>query len=196
MSKMIIPIFPLNTVLFPEGRLPLKIFEPRYLDMVSNCMKTESGFGICLIKEGSETGGAAVVHATGTLCEITYFNAQSDGLLGITATGRQRFKIESSEVKSNQLKVAAISLLENEASCQVEQTHTAAVQLLQKLLDQLGQPYTKMPKRYDCASWVSSRLTELLPFSLYKKQQLLEMNDPATRLSKIQGIMQKMAMNK
>ena len=193
---MLIPIFPLNTVLFPEGKLPLKIFEPRYLDMVSNCMKTESGFGVCLIKEGSETGGAALVHSTGTLCEISYFNAQSDGLLGITATGKQRFKIISSEVKPNQLKIAEISLLENEPSGEIESTHDAAVELLQKLLDQLGQPYTKMPKRYECASWVSSRLTELLPFSLFKKQQLLEMDDPAARLTKIQEIMQQMAMTK
>ena len=80
-----IPLFPLHTVLFPHGTLPLRIFEPRYLEMVSSCLKTERGFGICLIRSGSEVGKAAETYDTGTLSEITYFNQQADGLLGITA---------------------------------------------------------------------------------------------------------------
>lgn len=193
---MNIPIFPLNSVLFPEGCLPLKIFEPRYLDMVSHCMKTETGFGICLIKEGEEIGGAAIVHTIGTLCDISYFNAQSDGLLGITATGKQRFRINSSQVKSNQLRIAEVELIDNETSCEIDDEQTAAVELLKTLLAQLGQPYTKMPKRFDCASWVGSRLTELLPFSLRKKQNLLEMSDPHSRLLKILDIIQLLSKNK
>jgi len=193
---MNIPIFPLNSIIFPDGCLPLKIFEPRYLDMVSECLKTETGFGICLIKEGEETGGAAIVHRVGTLCDISYFNAQSDGLLGITATGKQRFRMTSSEVRSNQLRIAEVELIDNEASSEILEEHTAAVDLLRTLLAQLGQPYTKMPKHYDCSSWVSSRLTELLPFSLRKKQSLLEMSDPNSRLLKILDIMQLISKNK
>ncbi|WP_455218077.1 LON peptidase substrate-binding domain-containing protein, partial [Kaarinaea lacus] len=98
MSTLTIPIFPLHAVLFPGGTLPLRIFEPRYLEMVSTCMKENKGFGVCLIREGSEVGKAANTYDTGTLSEICYFNQQSDGLLGITAKGVQRFKIVSSEV--------------------------------------------------------------------------------------------------
>jgi len=101
-------------------------------------MKAETGFGICLIKEVNETGGAAIVHPVGTLCDISYFNAQSDGLLGITAAGKQRFMIKTSEVKPNQLRVANIELLDNEATCEIEESQTSAVELLEKLLSHLG----------------------------------------------------------
>ncbi|MGD8571467.1 MAG: LON peptidase substrate-binding domain-containing protein, partial [Gammaproteobacteria bacterium] len=93
MTTLSIPLFPLHTVLFPKGTLPLRIFEPRYLDMVSTCMKVGQGFGICLIKEGSEVGKAAETYETGTLTEISYFNVDANGMLCITAQGTQRFHI-------------------------------------------------------------------------------------------------------
>ena len=86
---MEVPIFPLNTVLFPGGPLPLRIFEPRYIDMVSHCMKTESPFGVLLIREGSEAGQATTFDI-GTLARITDLYQGSDGLLGVTAIGEQR----------------------------------------------------------------------------------------------------------
>ena len=184
-----IPIFPLNTVLFPGGCLPLRIFEPRYLDMVSQCMKTGSGFGICLIKEGKETGTAAKVYDVGTLCDISYFNTQADGLLSITATGKQRFKIVDQEIRPNQLTVATVSILRDESSQPIPANFNSAVNLLEKLFEQLGQPYKKLPKNYQCASWVSSRLTELLPFDLQEKQKYLELDDPIERLNALWQIL-------
>jgi hypothetical protein len=191
-----IPLFPLNTVLFPGGQLPLRIFEPRYLDMISNCMKNESDFGICLIKTGSETGRAPEVYNTGTLCDISYFNMQSDGLLGITANGKQRFTIVEKRVLENQLILAKVQVLEQEPSVPIEIKFAPTVSLLESLFQQLGQPYTRMTKHYDCCSWVSSRLTELLPMDLSKKQNFLEMDDPVSRLEAIWTLLQALAKNK
>ena len=98
-----IPLFPLNTVLFPEGILPLRIFEPRYLDMVSECLRTNSGFGVCLITEGTEAGGVADCHEIGTLACIIDWHKREDGLLGITAQGIERFRILKKHVRPNQL---------------------------------------------------------------------------------------------
>ena len=191
-----IPLFPLNTVLFPGGQLPLRIFEPRYLDMVSDCMKHESDFGICSIKSGSETGMAPEIYNIGTLCDISYFNMQSDGLLGITANGKQRFQIIDKTVMDNQLIVATIEELEMEPSVPIELKYAPTVTLLENLFQQLGQPYTRMKKHYECCSWVSSRLTELLPIELAKKQAFLEMDDPLSRIEAIWILLQSLAKSK
>lgn len=144
MSTLTIPLFPLHAVLFPGGSLPLRIFEPRYLDMVSKCMREDSGFGICLIREGSEVGKAADTFETGTLSEISYFNQFPDGLLGITAHGKQRFRILSKSVQHKQLTMAEVELIDNQASQAVptELNHTA--ETLQKLLEQLYPPFNKI----------------------------------------------------
>ena len=110
-EKITIPLFPLEAVLFPGGALPLRIFEPRYLDMISNCMKSDSGIGVILIKDGHESGAAAQVHELGTMSFISYWHKRSDGMLGITLKGEQRFRILSTEVKSNQLTIADVELL-------------------------------------------------------------------------------------
>jgi Lon protease-like protein len=180
-----IPIFPLRTVLFPEGKLPLRIFEPRYLDMVSNCFKSGEGFGVCLIREGSEVGKAAETYETGTLTEITYFNKHTDGMLGITASGKQRFSILSREVRPNQLIVAEVRLLPNEEFQAVPEEYLPAAEVLKRLLNQLGYPFLKIEKRYEDASWVSSRLSDLLPIRLEQKQYFLQLDDPIQRLERL-----------
>ncbi|MDT8383997.1 MAG: LON peptidase substrate-binding domain-containing protein [Gammaproteobacteria bacterium] len=192
MSKLIIPLFPLHAVLFPGGTLPLRIFEPRYLDMVSDCMKNQKGFGVCLIREGSEVGKAADTYEVGTLSEISYFNQQSDGLLGITAQGRQRFKIISQQVQANQLTTAEVILLENENSGPLPKPYVRIADTLRKLLEQLDYPFIKMEKRYDDASWVSSRLAELLPIRLEQKQYFLQLDDPLQRLERLAALMDEM----
>ena len=113
MTRKTIPLFPLRTVLFPGGPLALKIFETRYLDMVCRCLRDESGFGVILIREGEEVGKAAEIYDVGTLGQISYWEQRKDGLLGITVTGEQRFRILDSEVQSNQLRVAEVELLPN-----------------------------------------------------------------------------------
>ena len=192
MSTLSIPLFPLHAVLFPGGTLPLRIFEPRYLDMVSACMKKEQGFGVCLIKEGSEVGKAADTYETGTLIDITYFNRQPDGLLGITAQGKQRFKIISTEIQANQLTIAEVELLENEQACPLPEQFSEAAKVLQGLLEQLGYPFLKIEKHYDDASWVGSRLAELLPIRLEQKQYFLQLDDPIQRMERLAVLLEEM----
>lgn len=189
MNTQTIPIFPLHSVLFPGGTLPLRIFEPRYLDMISSCMKTETGFGICLIREGSEVGKAANTYETGTLCDIDYFNQQPDGLLGITARGKQRFHILSTEIQPNQLTTARIELLKNEVPVTLPRQFESCAETLRSLLEQLGYPFAKIEKHYEDASWVSSRLAELLPIRLEQKQYFLQLDDPLQRLERLSALL-------
>lgn len=194
MTTLSIPLFPLHTVLFPNGALPLRIFEPRYLDMISTCMKNGNGFGICLIKEGSEVGEAAETYETGTLSEISYFNIDSNGMLCITAHGKQRFNILSKSVQNNQLTIADVELLPNEPDQEIPHFFAPAVEILRNLLEQLGYPFAKLEKRYDDASWVGSRLAELLPLRLEHKQMLLQLEDPIKRLDRLWQLMEELEL--
>lgn len=153
-------------------------------------MKHEQGFGVCLIRSGSEVGEAADTYETGTLSEITYFNRQPDGLLGITARGKQRFHITSKEVQANQLTIAQVELIPNEAHCEVPKDYQNAVDMLKRMFDQLGYPFVKIEKHYDDASWVGSRLSEFLPIRLEQKQYLLQLNDPLQRLERVWSLME------
>ena len=183
MSRLTIPIFPVHSVLFPGGPLVLRIFEPRYLDMVSRCLKEESGFGVSLIKEGAEVGPAAEVYPVGTLGKITYWNKRPDGLLGVTLRGEQRFHIVEQRVESNQLLVAEVELLPNDPPQATCEEHQGLVAMLKRILGELDHPYTNLPKQYDDAGWVSARLVELLPLEYSHKQRLLQENDPLQRLN-------------
>lgn len=194
MKTLSIPLFPLHTVLFPNGTLPLRIFEPRYLDMISTCMKGGNGFGICLIKDGSEVGKAADTYETGTLSEISYFNTDANGMLCITAQGKQRFHILSKSVQDNQLTIADVELVPNEPQQAIPNEFTPAVNILRNLLEQLGYPFAKLEKHYDDACWVGSRLAELLPLRLEHKQYLLQLDDPIQRLERLWQLMEELEL--
>jgi len=185
MSKLTIPLFPLKTVLFPHGILPLRLFEPRYLDMVSACMKSDSGFGVCLISAGEEVGAAASIHTVGTLARITDWEMREDGLLGITLRGQERLTILSQHIESNQLIMATASTIPDEPEMEIPPAYSVLVELLRQAFEQAGHPYTEMVKKYAEAGWVGYRLAELLPFKLSFKQELLELNDPLQRLQRI-----------
>lgn len=185
-----ISLFPLHAVLFPGGALALRIFEPRYLDMISECMKQERPFGIALIQEGAEIGKAATPYEVGTLSEITYFQQLPDGVLGITATGVQRFRIEEHEVLPSELIIARVQFIPNEPEAAIPAQFQPLVDLLRQIVEQLDYPYAKMEKRYDDAAWVGARLTELLPLKLAQKQYLLQMNDPIQRLERLAALLE------
>jgi Lon protease-like protein len=189
-----IPLFPLHSVLFPHGTLPLRIFEPRYLEMVSTCLKTEQGFGICLIRSGSEVGKAAQTYDTGTLSEITYFNQQADGFLGITASGKQRFHIVATEIQANQLTVAEVELIPNEEPTAIPAKYQLAVQILERIFENLGYPFAKIEKHYDDAGWVGNRLAEFLPIPLEQKQYLLQLTDPLQRLERVCSLLESLEL--
>ncbi len=190
-----IPLFPLRTVLFPGSSMPLRIFEPRYLEMVSECLKASGQFGICLIQEGSETGQAATFQQIGTLGNISYWQRLPNGMLGITVQGGQRFKILSSRTLANQLTRATVELLPTERKCPVPAHRQHAPELLCRMLEQLGLPYNKPPTHYEDAGWVGCRLAELLPLPLSEKQRLLQLTDPLQRLEQLYELAEKLGIH-
>ena len=185
MAEQQIPLFPLHTVLFPGGPLPLRIFEPRYLDMVSDCLKHDAGFGVCLIEQGREVGKAASPVLIGVMARITDWDQRQDGMLGITAVGEQRFRLKDIEVKKNQLTVAHIELLTENPVTGLPEKYQPLVEIVERLIAHAGQHYSYVPVDYEDASWLSYRLAELLPFEMQQKQFYLEMNDPLERLEHI-----------
>jgi hypothetical protein len=172
-------------VLFPGGPLALRVFEPRYLDMISQCLKDDSGFGICLIREGDEVGQAARTYDIGTLSTISYWHRRPDGLFGITVKGEQRFRILSIEVSASQLIMAEVELLDNEPQLPLAEHHKSLVTLLSGIIEQLDHPYITLSKHYEDAAWVGGRLVELLPLDWAQKQKFLQMNDPLERLDQL-----------
>lgn len=187
-----ISLFPLSAVLFPGGVLPLRIFEPRYLDMVSECLKTNSGIGVVLIRNGREVGEVADIYEVGTLCHIRYWHKRPDGLLGVTLQGEQCFRVISTEVKPNQLIIAEAELIPESPAIPVTESHQQLVDLLKQIINQLEPPYTTLTPAYEDAAWVSARLVELLPIDLPAKQELLMTEDAAQRLDTITTMLNKM----
>ncbi|MDQ2069574.1 LON peptidase substrate-binding domain-containing protein [Natronospira bacteriovora] len=180
-----LPLFPLHTVLFPGGPVSLRVFEPRYLAMVSRCLKQDSGFGVVLIRSGQETG-ASRIHAVGTVARIRDWDRLEDGLLGITALGERRFRLHGVDRQSDGLHIGRISLWPKpEAKVAVPGDHRHLVQVLEQVLPRLPAAWRLVTPAMDDAEWVGFRLAELLPVSLVEKQQLLEMNDPLDRLTEI-----------
>ena len=177
-----IPLFPLNTVLFPGGLQPLKIFEQRYLDMAAACMKDNSPFGICLIDKGGEVGRAAVPHGVGTLASISNWEMEQLGILMITAQGGRRFRIIETQVGDGHLLEGTVELLAEAGPTPLPQERERLLPLLQRIVGDLGPERIAEPHRYDDAEWVGYRITEVLPIQNLAKQKLLELDDPLARL--------------
>ena len=174
---MQIPLFPLRTVLYPGGPLPLRIFEPRYLDMISRCMKNSSPFGVLLIKTGSEAG-PATTYDIGTLARITDWYQGSDGLLGITAVGEQRFRLLSSSREPDGLNIGDIELIPTETVRTLPDEYRPLANILSGVLEDLGRLYETLEKKFDDAAWVGYRFAEILPITPEQKQSCLEADDP------------------
>jgi len=187
-----IPIFPLNTVLFPGGALPLRIFETRYIDMVSRCMKAGAGFGICLIKEGVETGKAKV-HTVGTLAEIGDWSRGEDGLLHILARGTRRFRVGRVNAQADGLNLGEAEFLPEDPLLPVPETQRMLPDLLRQILQQLEADQSQLD--YADAAWVGNRLAEVLPISVAQRQYLLEVNDPLRRLEILGTLVQSLTVN-
>jgi uncharacterized protein len=179
-----IALFPLNIVLFPNGPLPLRIFETRYLDMVRRCMRGTESFGVVLIREGNETGPAETVDV-GTLAKIVDFHQLSDGLLGLSCVGQERFRIRSRSRQPDGLNIAEVDTLPPEPVVAVPERHARLPKLLKSVLPQLGEVYTGVRMHLDDAAWVGHRLAEILPIPLADKQSCLELDDPIQRLDKL-----------
>jgi len=180
-------IFPLNTVLFPGGVLPLKVFEQRYLEMTKVCISEDRAFGVCLIKEGRETGTPAVPEEIGCLARITQWDMPQLGVFHLQVEGTQRFRIVRSLVEKNGLISATIEILPHEH--EVSPQDTLCGEVLKAIIEKIGAEHFPAPHRFDDAAWIGYRLSEVLPISLGVKQQLLQMADPRARLTELNQIL-------
>ncbi len=178
-----IPLFPLGTVLFPAGPLPLRIFETRYIDLVRRCLRDDTGFGVVMILEGTEAGGGpATICNVGTYARIVDFSQQPDGLLGVQALGEKRFRILERRRAKDNLHLADVEWLPDEIEVPLPTEFAELGPALEHVIEQVGPPYSALPRRLDDAGWVANRLTELLPLSPGHKQHCLELDDPVERL--------------
>jgi uncharacterized protein len=184
-----IALFPLNIVLFPDGPLPLRIFETRYVDMVSRCMREDQRFGVALIREGSEVGPADTFDI-GTMAKIVDFHQLSDGFLGLSCVGEQRFRILNRSRQADGLNLAGVESLAREAKTAVPERHARLAELLKTVLPQLGEVYAGIEMHLDDAVWIGHRLAEILPIAAAEKQFCLELNDPIQRLDVLSPLAQ------
>ncbi len=184
MSDDPLPLFPLGTVLMPDGPLMLRIFEPRYLDMIGRCMREETGFVVVLIHQGGETG-PSTFHNVGTLAKIADWHQYDDGVLGITALGQSRVRVTHSERQADGLNLGTVEFIAPDPAIALPEKHAYLGRLLEQLIDQLGDQYALVDANYGDAGWVSSRLAEILPLHNDRKQACLELEQPLARLDVI-----------
>ena len=181
-------LFPLHSVLVPGAVLGLRVFEPRYLDLVRDCSRDGGGFGICLILSGEETGEVATPAAFGTEALIEDFGTDDKGLLTLRVRGRRRFRVQRTRVRDNGLVVAEVDWREPDPDDEVRPEHALLAMLLQRILEQAGGEHADAPPaRFDDAAWVGWRLAELLPLADLQRQTLLQDDDPHARLQQLLG---------
>ncbi len=209
-----LPLFPLGTVLYPGGMLPLQIFEVRYLDMIGKCHKTGAPFGVVSLTEGSEIRKAAdatsknalpsgdgfaheAFNAVGTLATISEFSVPQPGLMVIQCHGVHRFKINRQEKLKHGLWIADVSRQEDDLPVKIPADLQKTSDALGKLIKRLRQgdtPPEKMPVRppyrLDDCGWVANRWCELLPMPLALKQRLMELDNPLLRLELVCDILE------
>jgi len=182
-----IPLFPMNTVLFPGGTVPLKIFEARYLDMVSECLRTGQQFGVCLISSGKEVGGSAECYKIGTLAKIVDWDRRDDGLLEIVVEGRQRFRLLEQRERANHLAEGDVQLIDDDDCEELPVQYQLLSDLLRQIAEKFELSYQADHEKFEDAVWVGYRLSEVLPLESEEKQALLEIDNPVNRLQQIQN---------
>jgi Lon protease-like protein len=175
-------------VLFPGGRLPLRIFEQRYLGMAKTCLKDNTPFGVCLIREGSEVGKPAVPVEVGTLARIGDWDMPQLGLLQVIARGEGRFRILERRVERDGLARARVAAIADDDDYPVPPASARCARLLERLLNETPDAIAG-PHRLDSGWWVGLRLAELLPLSLQSKQELLAMTNVLARLERLNSLL-------
>jgi Lon protease-like protein len=187
-----LPIFPLGTVLFPAGRLPLRIFEPRYVNMTRACLRENSVFGVALIRAGFEVGSPAIPNEIGCTARIQEWSEPSPGLFTLMARGETRFRIRQRRTQPDGLIRAGVELIEPPDPLPLPDRHATLGRLLQRLIDDFGAQHFPQPFRLDDAAWVGHRLAELLPVPPERKQKLLEILDPMSLLDELARLIRTM----
>lgn len=192
-----IPLFPLPLVLFPGGRLPLQIFEARYLDMVKHCLRENAGFGVVLIEEGDqvlrgpEQQLPSIAHC-GTYATIVDFDQNPNGTLGIMAEGQVKFVVRDQYEQPNRLMMAQVEFLELEDDIPVPDDKQHLANLLEMFMEHEAVQQLGLSINFEQAREVGCRLTELLPCPNHFKQRLLEMKSPLARLNELEKLIVRM----
>jgi Lon protease-like protein len=181
---MKIPLFPLQTILYPDGPLSLRIFERRYLDMVKVCLSSEKMFGIVLSNQAFDSDKKGFCDL-GTMARIVDWNKGSDGILGLTVIGENKFIIKEIFIDDDGLNIGNIEMVEKEEKFTVPEKYESLVTLLKSLINEFGDTYKNVRKDYQDATWVGNRLAEILPIEVKQKQTFLEISDPIDRLELI-----------
>ncbi|MEA9487931.1 LON peptidase substrate-binding domain-containing protein [Xanthomonas campestris pv. campestris] len=181
-----LPLFPLHSVLLPGATIGLRVFERRYLDLVRDCGRTGSSFGVCLILDGSDVGAPAVPAAYGTDVRIEDFDVGADGVLVLRLRGTRRFRVQRSRVRDNGLVVGEVSWCEPDSDDELRPEHGLLATVLERMLEQVGGEFASAgPGLLDQAAWVGWRLAELLPLSEGQRLSLLQEDDPHRRLEQL-----------
>jgi len=193
-----LPLFPLMTVLFPGGVLPLRVFEQRYIEMAKTCLKDARPFGIVLLTKGAEVAPAAPAGLefapVGTLATIAAWDMPELGILHVTANGGERFQVQTHNVMPNGLVVARVARIPPEPAVALAAAFAPLVTLLEVLAARVGPRQFPQAPAYDDASWVGYRLAELLPLPLSIKQGMLEINDAEVRLGLLQKFLRQQGL--
>lgn len=191
-------IFPLSTILFPGGVLPLRVFETRYMDMVRECMKEDRPFGICQITHGNEAGQPAEHEPVGCLASITEWDMKQLGLLQLRVAGLHRFRILRSTVQKCGLIRADVEVLDDDPEVDIPAELNPCRDLVKRLVAQLEheEPQRERrliahPYRFESASWIANRLCEFLPIPPKARQKLMELDEPLTRLYLVKQFLEK-----
>lgn len=187
-----IPIFPLDTVLYPGGRLPLRIFEVRYVDMTKACIRDEAVFGVCQIVAGRETGVPAVPASIGCTARITSWEVPAAGLFSLVTRGENVFRIVEQHVQRDGLIRAQVVI---EEPCQVHPLPSGwepLGEMLGEIIQKIGPEHFDQPTRLDDAAWVAYRLAEVLPLSTERKLHLLQQRDARALLDEVGRVIQSM----
>jgi len=186
-ARISIPLFPLGTVLFPGGVLPLKVFEVRYQEMTKCCLRDDTPFGVCRIREGNEVGDPAVPVAIGCTARIAEWDMPHPNLFHLRAIGEHRFRILTTEVARHGLLTCEAELLPEPAAPVAPDP--GCRRLLERLIERYGANAFPEPPALDDGSWVTYRLAEVLPMTAEARQTLLETDDPAARMSIVQRVL-------
>ena len=185
-----IPIFPLGTVLYPEGVLPLRIFEQRYLEMTKGCIRDNSVFGVCGIREGLEVGRPAIPYDTGCTARVAEWDMPHLGMFHLVVQGESVFRIQEQWTTKSGLLQAQVQLQPTPPPEPLSSEFAELAELLGKVMTKLGAGRFPRPARLDDAAWVAYRLGELLPLELDAKQRLLEARNPADALREVKKFLQ------
>lgn len=188
---MKIPLFPLNTVLFPGGRISLRIFEPRYVDMLSHCMRNEIGFGVCLLRENAGSKSPDLFHQVGTYTLIADWDLLDDGLLGLHCMGQKRFSVLESRFSESGFNEAEVGWrLDQTGECAPE-LMTTCLKYVQRRAEMDGLVLDlKNKERLKDPNWLGYRLAEMLPLTAESQQTVLEMDAPEMRLRTLHSVIQ------